>query len=95
MAVSSLLLGWLAAVALCFVADTIVGAGSHLVCGHNAGLWFFLFWIVSFAVLAVLWRPTRGGHAPASPAVITCSRCGHHISLDDSTCPHCGFKFGT
>ena len=51
--VSSLVLGWLAAVALCFIANAIVGAGSGLVCGHNAGLWLFLFWIISFVVLAV------------------------------------------
>ena len=93
-AIPSLVLGWLAAIALCFVADSIVGVGSGIVCGHNGGIWIFLFWIVSFIVLAVLWRPGRV-HAPTPPAVVTCSRCGHHISLDDSACPHCGFQFGT
>jgi hypothetical protein len=58
-AISSLVFGWLAAIALCFVADSIVGVGSGIVCGHNGGIWILLFWIVSFVVLAVLWRPGR------------------------------------
>jgi hypothetical protein len=87
--VSAFVLSWALTLGLC------AATASDALCGHNAGLPWTAFFIISLVGLPLFWKwlhrtpPTR-----RKPVTAQCSRCGGGVSLDASRCPACGFEFG-
>jgi len=87
--VSAAALSWALTIGFC------AATASDALCGHNAGVPWTAFLVVSLVGLPLFWKWLhRNPRSEHHPVAAQCSRCGGTVSFSERCCPACGFTFG-
>src|SRR5258706_260345 len=92
--VGSIVLAWLLVAGTCGLFEATNARAGDFLCGHNAGIILFLYWIAGLVGLPLIWSWFHRPSTRAANASLKCSKCGHDVTFDMAACPQCGFQFG-